>query len=211
MTEDLIALDLKPCPFCGSNNVEGLSYRVKCINCYALGPWNDVAWQAVTAWNTRHESEALSAEKAKREEAEAELVDLEKLREKLDGLAYYEVGGVPFEWEHRARAAERKLYDYGHSDWYCGGTLKGSYQSTPTYWELKARAEAAEAALAVLQGEAREVVKPFAVWGALATAQGDGGAVWNGLGTERDRIVDWFGPSDFRRAAAFITKLETKG
>jgi len=56
--------------------------------------------------------------------------------------------------------------------------------------------------------EAVEAIRPFAEFGADNT--GDDG--WNnvGLSTCKDRVVDWFGPSDFRRAAAFIATHTTQ-
>ncbi len=60
-------------------------------------------------------------------------------------LAYYEVGGSPRLWMDRAEAAERKLHDYGHDDWYCGGTVPGSFKAVPSYRELRAERDAADA------------------------------------------------------------------
>lgn len=61
--------DLKPCPFCGSNDIHLITtgeqfvtgYRVYCLDCHAKGP--SIAWKpdrrdenedkAKRAWNTR--------------------------------------------------------------------------------------------------------------------------------------------------------------
>lgn len=61
--------------------------------------------------------------------------------DRLYDLAYYEVGGVPCLWKVRAEAAERKLHDYGHDDWYCGHVLPGSFKAVPSYSELRAEVE----------------------------------------------------------------------
>lgn len=51
----------------------------------------------------------------------------------------------------------------------------------------------------------REALEPFATFG--ADQVDDEG--WNdtGLSTKEERIVDWFGPSDFRRALAALAKV----
>jgi Lar family restriction alleviation protein len=60
--------ELKPCPFCGSANVEVQAFRhgsecytVRCDGCGALGPLkrssagSHISWDlAMEAWNTRH-------------------------------------------------------------------------------------------------------------------------------------------------------------
>jgi len=49
--------ELKPCPFCGCQNLFlnlGVLRYVSCPDCYAEGPWNDESEEeAITAWNTR--------------------------------------------------------------------------------------------------------------------------------------------------------------
>lgn len=59
---------------------------------------------------------------------------------------------------------------------------------------VTARAESAEAALR----DALEVVRPFAMEG-WADENG-----WTDRGCPNDRVCDWFGPSDFRRARQFL-------
>lgn len=57
MTDPQAAIELLPCPFCGSNEVylnSGVSRYIECSGCCAEGPWNDESdEQAITAWNTR--------------------------------------------------------------------------------------------------------------------------------------------------------------
>lgn len=48
-----------------------------------------------------------------------------------------------------------------------------------------------------------EALEPFATFAANNVDE-EG---WAGLRCERERIVDWFGPSDFRRAALAVTAL----
>lgn len=75
---------------------------------------------------------------------------------------------------------------------------------------LPATARAIVAALAMPKASgvqiAREALGPFASF--AADNVGDEG--WNevGLSTKDERIVDWFGPSDFRRARNALTKLD---
>lgn len=51
--------ELKPCPFCGSNNVDlsgylnGRYYDVACMACEAKGPVAQLADGAAEAWNRR--------------------------------------------------------------------------------------------------------------------------------------------------------------
>ena len=49
------APELKPCPFCGSNNVKpsSLGSYVCCENCDTLGPSVNEFQSATEAWNTR--------------------------------------------------------------------------------------------------------------------------------------------------------------
>ena len=52
--------NLKPCPFCGSNNVSKLEgicnyYYVKCLACSCIGPKHDSRRQSVKAWNKREQ------------------------------------------------------------------------------------------------------------------------------------------------------------
>jgi Lar family restriction alleviation protein len=75
--------ELMPCPFCGGDDVRpyGIrrdSFRVECNNCGNLGPIKKGDRQeAITAWNTRPESQA--TEQIERLEAEkAEAVELLK-------------------------------------------------------------------------------------------------------------------------------------
>lgn len=48
--------ELKPCPFCGSNNliVDGFTW-VHCKNCRTDGPLFNDRKKAIKAWNTRKE------------------------------------------------------------------------------------------------------------------------------------------------------------
>jgi Lar family restriction alleviation protein len=54
--------ELKPCPFCGSTNLEddvGLDEaRIVCADCDCFGPTLSNMSEAVIAWNTRQEKEA---------------------------------------------------------------------------------------------------------------------------------------------------------
>lgn len=50
--------ELKPCPFCGSDNVgistiEDRSHYGDCWACEAEGPWKATVAEAIEAWNTR--------------------------------------------------------------------------------------------------------------------------------------------------------------
>lgn len=52
--------------------------------------------------------------------------------------------------------------------------------------------------------ELSAALKPFGSFGADNTTNDPGSVgfgVWEGNRCERERIVDWFGPTDFRRAA----------
>lgn len=48
---------LKPCPFCGGDDVQVTfppePFGVECFNCYTSGPQSDSKPEAITAWNTR--------------------------------------------------------------------------------------------------------------------------------------------------------------
>lgn len=55
-------IELKPCPFCGSDNVflidiaygGGITHLVKCANCETYGPrWNKSDEEGIKAWNKR--------------------------------------------------------------------------------------------------------------------------------------------------------------
>ena len=55
-------IKLKPCPFCGSNDVfiielpyvDGNTHIVKCANCETYGPrWNSSDEEGIKAWNER--------------------------------------------------------------------------------------------------------------------------------------------------------------
>jgi hypothetical protein len=59
-------------------------------------------------------------------------------------------------------------------------------------------------------GKVVEVLRPFANYAADNTAAdpaSPGFGVWDGNGCERERIVDWFGPTDFHRASALLSEL----
>lgn len=49
--------ELKPCPFCGSDDVEALDmegkHYVACYDCALEGPFHDSRAEAVAAWNRR--------------------------------------------------------------------------------------------------------------------------------------------------------------
>jgi Lar family restriction alleviation protein len=54
--------ELKPCPFCGSINVElvfsepvhgAVGKTVKCDDCWAVGPDSDIKIVAIQSWNRR--------------------------------------------------------------------------------------------------------------------------------------------------------------
>ena len=51
--------DLKPCPFCGYDNVilewEDDVCRIRCKNCWTRGPWEFESERAKEAWNRRAE------------------------------------------------------------------------------------------------------------------------------------------------------------
>lgn len=62
-----------------------------------------------------------------------------------------------------------------------------------------------------LLAEAGDSITPFANFAADNTvddASGWAGGIWAGNRCERERIVDWFGPSDFRAAARLSDKLK---
>lgn len=48
---------LKPCPFCGGNNVElvngDISFWINCVDCFTEGPLAEIEEQAKDKWNTR--------------------------------------------------------------------------------------------------------------------------------------------------------------
>ena len=52
---------LKPCPFCGSENIiieEGPisgGFCATCNSCFALGPWSSCEDEAIKTWNERTE------------------------------------------------------------------------------------------------------------------------------------------------------------
>jgi len=68
---------------------------------------------------------------------------------------------------------------------------------------LMKRATAAEAKVALLT----EALKPFATFAENNTD--DEG--WAGSTCQRDRIVDWFGPSDFRAARRALSEPDKEG
>ena len=59
--------ELKPCPFCGDESsvqTSGIKpnsyqYMVMCRSCNACKGWKNTYDEALTAWNTRHESDEL--------------------------------------------------------------------------------------------------------------------------------------------------------
>lgn len=51
-------IKLKPCPFCGNENlllfqINDTEWVVKCENCDAWGPERDFRYDAAVAWNMR--------------------------------------------------------------------------------------------------------------------------------------------------------------
>jgi hypothetical protein len=68
--------------------------------------------------------------------------------------------------------------------------------------DAELRAESAEARVKALE----EALKPFANF-AMDNTDGDG---WAGNRCERDRIADWFGPSDFQAVLAALSAQEGK-
>ena len=57
-------IELKPCPFCGSSNIEIVewipsSYSVQCLNCEARTSREYSKTLSIERWNTRHESDEL--------------------------------------------------------------------------------------------------------------------------------------------------------
>ena len=61
--------ELKPCPFCGSDDIDvtytyvddGLDYYAECTDCYCRGAWEPTAAKARAAWNTRPIEDKLQA------------------------------------------------------------------------------------------------------------------------------------------------------
>ena len=59
--------ELKPCPFCGSDDIDvtytyvddGLDYYAECTDCYCRGAWEPTAEKARAAWNSRTIEDAL--------------------------------------------------------------------------------------------------------------------------------------------------------
>jgi Lar family restriction alleviation protein len=45
--------ELKPCPFCGSTDVEYIDFYVACNRCSAMGPSDESDIDIIKAWNTR--------------------------------------------------------------------------------------------------------------------------------------------------------------
>ena len=53
--------ELLPCPFCKSTRTKvwfesDHYYHVRCMTCFAQGPTENTDQEAISAWNTRHES-----------------------------------------------------------------------------------------------------------------------------------------------------------
>lgn len=61
--------ELKPCPFCGSDDIDvtytyvdgGLDYYAECTDCYCRGAWEPTGAKARAAWNSRPIEDALQA------------------------------------------------------------------------------------------------------------------------------------------------------
>ena len=49
---------LKPCPFCGSDNLEEHNFYITCLDCQADGPFA-YDTTAIEAWNTRNNPKQL--------------------------------------------------------------------------------------------------------------------------------------------------------
>ena len=96
------------------------------------------------------------ADRPKTTDPLARIAELEREADQWMERAYYEVGGVPFMWEDRALAAERKLQEYGHDDWYCGGTLPGTFQPVPSWRQLYQRVQQLEGKVTRLGGNPHE-------------------------------------------------------
>ena len=51
-------VELKPCPFCGSNEIEMEDNAyMRCISCGASSGWKDDPVSAINAWNSRANEE----------------------------------------------------------------------------------------------------------------------------------------------------------
>lgn len=58
-----------------------------------------------------------------------------------------------------------------------------------------------------------EALRPFAQWAEDTVVEdpfSPGYGIWGGNRCERERIVDWFGPTDFYRARAALSLLDLK-
>lgn len=62
--------ELKPCPFCGSGNVDAVGSSGTCRNCWADGPSRDSRTSAIAAWNARAPSRGAVRAEAFREIAD---------------------------------------------------------------------------------------------------------------------------------------------
>jgi hypothetical protein len=97
--------ELKPCPFCGSDNkdIKNIKHRrsdVKCYNCRARGPWRC----STIDWNHRPIEDALRAENARLRE---EFENFVNAIEHAHFNPYWFTGGKPKADEH-VRAQIRK-------------------------------------------------------------------------------------------------------
>lgn len=48
---------LKPCPFCGSEDLKAFIPYVRCLACFATGPERLTQAEAIAAWNQRANEE----------------------------------------------------------------------------------------------------------------------------------------------------------
>ena len=79
-------IELKPCPFCGSSNIEIVewipsTYSVQCLNCEARTSREYSKTLSIERWNTRHESDELP--EWLKEKLNKTIIDCELLRDEL--------------------------------------------------------------------------------------------------------------------------------